>query len=136
MPCFVSGTGARALVVLGVARVWSTTARRVGRAVRVDVVAAVDEDVVGDRRGEPRELLVADRAAVGAHLLDDLVHVERVPGDDRVCDERERGGLGGLAVQVGDGDAAFAAVEDTVVERVEAFVLVELAADRGVRRAG
>src|SRR5450755_2347785 len=90
----------------------------------MDVVAAVEVDVGVDRGRQPREVDAVERSAAGAFALDDRVHVVGVPGDDRGGDERQGGGLGALAVERLEADAAFVAVEDGVFERVDALALL------------
>lgn len=62
------GPGLLPVVVFGV-RVaqWTDAAGEVGQHERV---AVVDAQVVTHERGQPREVLVADRVALGPQLLD------------------------------------------------------------------
>ncbi len=70
-----------------------------GWLVGVDVVATVEIDVGVNRRRQTREVDIVEQPAGRSLTIDDLVHVVGVPRDDCRGDERQRGGLGALAVQ-------------------------------------
>ncbi len=59
------------------------------------------QDVLVLQRGEPREVLVADFAAVAAEVADRVVHVLGVSEHEYVERESERGELVFLALAVG-----------------------------------
>ncbi len=67
---------------------------------------------------------------LGRELVEGVLGVDRVPVDDRVGDKAQAVRLGGLALEGVQPDGAVVAVEDAVVQGVQALALVVLAADR------
>ena len=67
---------------------------------------------------------------LGRELVEGVLGVDRVPVDDRVGDKVQAVRLGGLALEGVQPDGAVVAVEDAVLQGVQALALVVLAADR------
>jgi hypothetical protein len=85
--------------------------------------------VVTHERGQPREVLVADRVALGPQLLERGVHVEGVPQHDAVQDQAQGAELFLHADVVALVDLALVAVEDGPAQVVAALGQVGLALD-------
>ncbi len=89
----------------------------------------VNVEVVANERGEPRDILVPDFAAMGAELVKGGVHAARVPEHDAVQDKAERSEPVFHPLVVALIQLALLAVEDMTGEGVAAFLEVADALD-------
>jgi hypothetical protein len=83
-----------------------------GSGGEVEGVVAVEVDVLVCQRGDAFDLAGGDELAAGAELVEDVLDVDGVPGDDRVDDDRETERLLGLLVRGALADVAFVGVAD------------------------
>jgi hypothetical protein len=90
---------------------------------------AVEVDVLARERGDVLDLAAGDHLAAGAEFVEDALHVNGVPCDDRVDDNREAERLLALLIRGALADVAFVGVEDLATEGVELLAFVQLPAD-------
>lgn len=98
---------------------------------RVDVesVLPVGVDVPIPRGREVRDVDIGDRDALATESRDHFVHVDGVPGDDRIDDEIEAARLVRLLLLVTATHLALVCEEEVVPQCVKGFALVDLRAD-------
>lgn len=98
----------------------------VGPGGEVEGIVAVEVDVPAGQRRDVLDLAAGDQLAGAAQVIESVLGVDGVPGDDRVDDDREAERLLALLLGGALSDVAFVGVEDRPSKGMELLAFVEL----------